>query len=79
MEECKGIKIDRTGIIWLKSSKRKESNKEGVYQGKGWELKVVDNIEENFELFKLLYKLYKLDYPEIKPIYKEYPTILKLD
>lgn len=78
MEECKGIKIDRTGIIWLKSSKRKESNKDGVYQGKGWEVKVVDNIEENFELFKLIYRLYRLDYPETKPIYKEYKTTLKL-
>lgn len=78
LKECKGVDIDRTGIVWLKSSKRKESNKEGVYQGKGWEVKVVDNIEENFELFKLIYRLYRIDYPEIKPIYKEYPTTLKI-
>jgi len=78
MKECKGLEIDRTGIIWLKSQKRKNSPKQGVYQGKGWELKPIDNIEENFELFKLIYRLYRLDYPNIEPIYKQYPTTLKL-
>lgn len=78
IEEVKGIKVDRTGIIWLKASTRGPSNKEGAMQGKGWQVKIVDKIEENFDLFMTVYKLYKLDNPETKPIFKEYPTVLKL-
>jgi len=78
MEETKGIKIDRTGIIWLKASTRKASTKKDVIQGKGWQLKVVDNIDENFELFKLIYKLFSLDNKETKPHYKVLPTSIKL-
>lgn len=77
-EEMYGQKIDRTGIIWLKSTKRSSSKKEGVYQGKGWELKVVDDIDKNFELFKLIYKLYEIENPTTEPIYNNYPVKVKL-
>jgi len=78
MEETKKIKIDRTGIIWLKAHTRSESKKEGVYQGKGWQIKVIDNIDKNFELFKNIYNFYRLDHPTTEPIYNNYPTTLKL-
>jgi hypothetical protein len=78
IEEVKGIKVERTGILWLKSTKRGPSKKEGVYQGKGWELKPIDEIDKNFELFLLIYKLYLLDNPETNPLYSSYPTTLKL-
>lgn len=78
IEEVKGIKIDRTAILWLKSSTRGEDKSGKKIQGKGWELKVVDQIEENFELFKLIYKLYELENPATKPAYKTYPTSIKL-
>lgn len=77
-EEMFGQKIDRTGILWLKSSKRSEGKKPGIYQGKGWEIKQIDNIDDNFELFKTIYSLYKLDNPTIEPIYNSYPTKVKL-
>tara|TARA_R110000803_G_scaffold36932_6_gene79502 strand:+ start:412 stop:1194 length:783 start_codon:yes stop_codon:yes gene_type:complete len=77
-EEMYGQKIDRTGIIWLKSTKRSPSKKEGVYQGKGWELKIIDDIDKNFELFKLIYQLYQIDNPTTEPIYNSYPTKIKL-
>ena len=77
-EEMFGQKIDRTGILWLKSSKRGPSKKEGVYQGKGWEVKQIDNIDENFALFQTIYDLYKLDNPVTEPIYNSYPTKVKL-
>ena len=77
-EEMFGQKIDRTGILWLKSSKRSAAKKEGVYQGKGWEIKQIDKIDENFELFKTIYSLYKLDNPTTEPIYNHYPTKIKL-
>ena len=35
-EECYDQKVDKVGILWLKSPKR--SYKEGVLQGKGWEV-----------------------------------------
>tara|TARA_R100000951_G_C2649390_1_gene183845 strand:- start:2848 stop:3630 length:783 start_codon:yes stop_codon:yes gene_type:complete len=77
-EEMFGQKIDRTGILWLKSSKRGASKKEGVYQGKGWEVKQIDGIDENFELFKTIYSLFKLDNPVTEPIYNSYPTKVRL-
>ena len=78
LEESKGIKIERTGIIWLKAQSRGPSKKEGVYQGKGWKIKVVDEIDYNFDLFKTIYKLYNLENPTVEPIYNSYPTTLKL-
>lgn len=77
IEETKGIKIDRTGILWLKSSKRGPSKREGI-QGKGWELKAVDDIDNNFELFKAVYKMYEIENPVTEPIYNSYPTTVSL-
>lgn len=76
--ECKGIEIERTGILWLKSSKRGSSKQKDRIQGNGWELKSIDEIDENFELFKLIHKLYHLENPVTEPIYTKYPTELKL-
>lgn len=76
--ELTGQKIDRTGILWLKSLKRGDSKKEGVYQGKGWEIKPVDNTEENLEMFLNIYKIYKLKNKDFTPILRTYPTTVKL-
>ena len=78
LKESKGVEIERTGILWLKSSKRGPSKQKGRIQGKGWELKVIDDIEENFELFQLIRKLYNLENPDTEPIYTKYSTVLKL-
>lgn len=78
LKECRDVEIERTGILWFKSSKRGPSKQKGRIQGAGWELKVVDEIEENFELFKLIQRLYNLENPDTEPIYRKYPTILKL-
>ncbi len=77
-EEMGRGKIDKAGILWLKSSKRGSSKQKGKFQGKGWELNEVDDLQKNFELFELIYKLYKLDHPEIQPIYLQYPITIKL-
>ena len=76
--ESKGIKIQRTGILWLKAQSRGPSKQKKVIQGKGWKLLQIDDIEENFELFKMIYKLYTLENPTTEPIYNSYPTTLKL-
>jgi hypothetical protein len=76
--EQKGVKIERTGILWLKSTRRSESKKKDEFFAKGWELKPVDEIEKNFELFKMIYKLYELENPTTEPTYYSYPTTIKL-
>ena len=76
--ECKGINIERTGIIWLKAHSRGPSKQKNAIQGKGWKVLQVDDIDKNFELFKMIYELYKLENPNTEPIYNSYPTTLKL-
>jgi hypothetical protein len=78
MEESKGQKIERTGIIWLKASCRGPSKQIGKIQGKGWKLLQIDDIDKNFELFQMIYRLYSLENPNTEPIYNSYPTTLKL-
>ena len=78
LKESKDIDIERTGIIWLKASTRGPSKNKGVYQGSGWQIKTIDDIDKNFELFQMIYKLYFLENPTTEPIYNSYPTTLKL-
>ena len=78
LEESRGVKIERTGILWLKAHSRGPSKQKNVIQGKGWKLLQIDDIDKNFELFKLIYELYKLENPITEPIYNSYPTTLKL-
>jgi hypothetical protein len=78
LEESRDVKIERTGILWLKAHSRGPSKQKKVIQGKGWKLLQIDNIDKNFELFKLIYELYKLENPVTEPIYNSYPTTLKL-
>jgi len=75
-EECFGKKIDRYGILWLKSSKRKASK--GKMQGKGWE--VVESsrtFEENIDIFKTVKRLFDLENPTHSPIFTEFRTVAK--
>ena len=69
--------IERTGILWLKASTRGEGKKDAI-QGKGWQLKPSDSIATNFEMFKKIYDIYKLENPEFKPITELLPTSIKL-
>lgn len=76
--ESKGVEIERTGIVWLKAHSRGPSKQKNVMQGKGWKVLQIDEIDKNFELFKMIYKLYSLEHPIVEPIYNSYPTTLKL-
>jgi len=78
LEESKGIKIDRTGIVWLKAHSRGPAKNGKTIQGKGWKVLEIDEIDKNFELFQMIYKLYSLENPTVEPIYNSYPTTLKL-
>ena len=75
-EECYGKKADRYGVLWLKSSKRKP--KEGMIQGKGWELfESKRTQEENIDIFKTVKKLFDLENPRHSPLFTEFRTSAK--
>jgi hypothetical protein len=78
IKEVHDLDIEKAGIIWLKSSKRKSSTAPGVYQGKGWEVKEVDNIDHNFELFKHVHALYMEDNKDEAPNTIDYPTTISI-
>lgn len=64
-------KINRGGVLWLKSSKRNYK----LLQGNGWELiESSRTFEENMDLFNCVYKLFKLENPNLKPIFEYLPT-----
>ncbi len=70
--------IERTGILWLKTSTRGEGKKDAI-QGKGWQLKPSDGIATNFSMFKNIYEIYKLENPDFKPMTELLPTSIKLN
>jgi hypothetical protein len=70
--------VTRTGIIWLKAKTHKEG-KEGQIQGKGWQVKIVDEIEKNFTMFTKIQDIYKLENPNASPYTETLPTSVKLE
>jgi hypothetical protein len=72
-------KIEKTGIIWLKSSKRGEGKGDKM-QGKGWEIyEPTRTFEENLKLFNSIHELFKLEYPNPKPSSEQFPIEIQLD
>jgi hypothetical protein len=72
-------KIDRIGILWLKSKSRTPDPKKKKLKGKNWEIKEPeDSIEDNFELFMKIYDLFKLENKILKPYSELFPTVIKL-
>lgn len=78
IKEVHDIDIQRAGIIWLKSTKRTESKRPGIYQGKGWEVKEVVDFDHNFELFKHVHALFTEDNKELSPSVLTFPTTIKV-
>jgi hypothetical protein len=75
-EECFGKKIDRYGILWLKSSKRKSIS--GKMQGKGWEMYESNRTqEENLSIFTTVKRLFDLENPNPTPSFTEFKTSVK--
>jgi ATP-dependent exoDNAse (exonuclease V) beta subunit len=75
-EECFGQKIDRYGILWLKSSKR--GPKKDKMQGKGWEIvESSRTFEENIDIFKTVKRLFDLENPTHSPVFTEFRTTAK--
>ena len=68
--------IDRVGVLWLKSNKRKAA--EGKIQGKGWEMYESKRTqEENIDIFMTVKKLFDLENPSHTPIFTEFRTQAK--
>lgn len=75
-EECFNKKIDRVGILWLKSSKRKFSKEKMT--GKGWEIiESSRTIEENVEIFKSVKRIFDIENPSHKPNFTNFKTVVK--
>jgi hypothetical protein len=75
-EECFGKKVDRYGILWLKSTKR-TFNKEKM-TGKGWEIyESKRSQEDNLKLFQAVKTLFDIENPNHSPIFTEFKTSVK--
>jgi hypothetical protein len=75
-KECYGKQVDRTAVLWLKSSKRGPKN--GSIQGKGWEIyESSRTIDENMDIFRTVKKLFDLENPNHSPIFTEFKTVVK--
>ena len=75
-EECYEKPIDRVGVLWLKSNKRKAAS--GKIQGKGWEMyESSRSQEENIDIFMTVKKLFDLENPKHKPAFTEFRTQAK--
>ena len=76
--EHSDVKIEESGILWLKSSKKK--GKEGKLQGHGWEVVQPEkSLEDYFTMFKNIYDIYVLENPDQKPLFEKLPTSVKLE
>ena len=75
--ETHNEKVTHTGILWVKANTRGEG-KGGRIQGKGWELKMISDIENNFKMFKNIQEIYKLENPDHKPYTELLPTTIKI-
>ena len=75
-EECFGKKIDRRGLLWLKSSKRKPAKDK--MQGKGWEIvESSRSYDEDLNLFKTVKTIFDLENPNHSPSFTEFKTVIK--
>jgi hypothetical protein len=70
--------VTDTGIIWLKAATRGEDKKGEKIQGAGWQLKVIGDIDKNFEMFTKIYDIYKLENPDDVPYSQSLPVSVKL-
>jgi ATP-dependent exoDNAse (exonuclease V) beta subunit len=71
-------KIEKVGLLWLKSSKRKA--KDGKLQGEGWEIVEPDkSIDNYFQMFKNIYEIFLLENPNNKPLFETLPITTKLE
>lgn len=76
--ECFEEKIDKAGILWLKSKKQGPDSSGKKIQGKGWEIyESKKTIEENWSYFEKVYDLFKLENNNPQPLFESLPIRVK--
>jgi len=66
-------KVDKTAILWLKASTRKEAKNK--IQGKNWQMKIYDrDYNEAYKVFEHVHAVWKEENPNYYPANKTYPT-----
>jgi hypothetical protein len=77
-EECFGKKVDRVGVLWLKSRSRGEDKTGKSLKGKNWEIYESSRTqEENIEIFNSVKKIFDLENPKHKPATTSFKTKVK--
>jgi len=77
-EECYGKKIDRIGVLWLKSKSRGEDKQGKRLKGKNWEVYESPRTqEENLEIFKHVKALFDIENPKPTPYTNTFKTTSK--
>ena len=79
-EECYEAKVDRVGILWLKSKSRGEDKAGKRMKGKNWEVyESPRSIDENLQIFSHVRALFDLENPILKPLSEKYRTTAKMN
>jgi len=77
-EECYGKKIDRVGVLWLKSKSRGEDKSGKRLKGKNWEVYESPRTQEqNIEIFNHVKALFDIENPKPKPYTNTFQTVSK--
>ena len=77
-EECYGKKIDRVGVLWLKSKSRGEDKSGKRLKGKNWEVYESPRTqEENIKIFNHVKALFDIENPKPKPYTNTFQTTSK--
>lgn len=77
-EECYGKKIDRVGVLWLKSKSRGEDKSGKRLKGKNWEVYESPRTQEqNIEIFNHVKALFDIENPKPKPYTNTFQTTSK--
>ena len=77
-EECFGKKVDKVGVLWLKSKSRGADKSGKRLKGKNWEVYESPRTqEENLDIFESVKKLWDLENPKQEPYNQQFTTSVK--
>lgn len=78
-EENPNNRIDRHGLMWLKSQTRGEDKKGEKIQGKGWIVKEPErDYYDSYKIFNHCHAIWKEENPSYKPKNLVYPAMIKI-
>ena len=74
-----GLEIKRSALLWLKAKTRGIDKQGKKIQGKGWQLKEVEDIDKCMNLYAASRVIWDNENPNYAPRDKEYPAYFKLN